>query len=490
MSNTKKSLAFVLVPLIILSILTENARAASTFNVLIWQQMSLESGTGYTSGYTNNSFVAVIGNCTDVVDDICIESVEMKSQTDVNWQSMTPKRKDFNSIVCRGCTGQTYGVWKRDNRGLPTGDLPSEWSTKDTSVVVQANVGGKFLQGLEVNRPDWNGKNTTFEIKGMSIEISSPNLEKSIETLFRITINLRDRKEAALGFFDGRMRESQLGITSDNRMVFEGKPTIVTVARTKTWNSSEIPDDVIDFFKKRYIKGAWIGVSEPSQWRTSGSPTGFSFSNDFEAFDFFEKHFSPDLLKDQVAWSVSNIRNSEWFQGRNQCFDPDETSGLATTNANMYGNGVPEWNESTTTLDFRMASPHLNGQGNLTIGNYDLVLRESTAKCIWKIKDFPKLAELKIDYPDGVAQIATVVLGSKDGFISFHANGFHFSSPTVKVKIATPTPTATPTPVPTVSPTPSPTPKNKVTIRCKLGKKVIIKTGVNVKCPQGYKKVS
>jgi hypothetical protein len=108
--------------------------------------------------------------------------------------------------------------------------------------------------------------------------------------------------------------------------------------------------------------------------------------------------------------------------------------------------------------------------------------------------------------------VATELLNEKNGWIYLSAAGFTYSEPLIRVTLfqdpeptptptptpivtATPTPTPTPTPEPTVaaSPSPSPTPvvkqaSKKSTITCVKGKLTKKVTGVNPKCPTGYKK--
>ncbi|NDE48124.1 MAG: hypothetical protein EB019_04045, partial [Actinobacteria bacterium] len=62
--------------------------------------------------------------------------------------------------------------------------------------------------------------------------------------------------------------------------------------------------------------------------------------------------------------------------------------------------------------------------------------------------------------------------------------------------VVTPTPTPTPVATPTSTPTPTPTPTviapapvaKKITITCIKGKSTKKVSGVNPKCPKGYKK--
>lgn len=468
------------------------AYAESSTSITMSQQMTFEGDIGSTSTHSNNTFVAVVGTCAEILDDMCVSKVEIKINDLEPWQEMTSKRTNFNELYCDVCSlGYTQAVWKRDNRGLPSGDLPSRWSKNEYTVLVQAGIAGSFSEGKELKQPNWESKNTKFDIHGMTIKISSGQISKLINASFKITFNIKDRDEAVAGFFDGRLSESHLEITPKNEFIVEGKPVIVT-SGTASWGNSQIPDEVIDFFVKHYYTPqTWIGVPSPTSWKTSTTPFGYGFGNvqnrDFPAFDFFEKYFNEKLTKDSYVWSISNF-GSAWTPSLNKCFTPGKTSGMATTNANMYTSGIPEWDSVAQTINFRIASPHKNASGEETRGNYDLTLSESVAKCFWNLSSLPESAELRINYSDGVAEVAAVALSSRNGFVYFNAKGFHFSSPSVKIKLnkptMMPTPTATPTSTVTVAP------KTVKTIACKNGKRTIKVLGSNPTCPKGYKRAS
>jgi hypothetical protein len=91
---------------------------------------------------------------------------------------------------------------------------------------------------------------------------------------------------------------------------------------------------------------------------------------------------------------------------------------------------------------------------------------------------------------NGTPQIATTVLGEKNGWVSLSAKNFEFSAPVIKAKL-TQEPEVVVVPTPTPTPTPSASTKTvakKVTITCIKGKTSKKVTAVKPKCPAGYKK--
>jgi hypothetical protein len=176
----------------------------------------------------------------------------------------------------------------------------------------------------------------------------------------------------------------------------------------------------------------------------------------------------------------------------------------------IYSAGPPSYNADSSSLDYKVLSPHVNEKGEDNIGSYDLLLDSKVARCIYKFSDAPVKAEIEILGSDGTSKVATTVIGEKNGFLFMSANGFTYSDPTVRIKlkqdpvpIATPTPTPSPTASATPTPTPTPSPvvtqaatstkvtqsSKKTTITCSKSGKIKKVTAVKPKCPTGFKKV-
>jgi hypothetical protein len=116
-------------------------------------------------------------------------------------------------------------------------------------------------------------------------------------------------------------------------------------------------------------------------------------------------------------------------------------------------------------------------------------MRSDVARCVYGFSAAPIRATLSVVNDQGNQKVATEILGEKNGWLYLSAGGFTYSSPTIKVKLEqdAPAPTVTPTPTPTPSVTAKATAK-KNTISCIKGKVTKKVTGVNPKCPNGYKK--
>jgi hypothetical protein len=183
-------------------------------------------------------------------------------------------------------------------------------------------------------------------------------------------------------------------------------------------------------------------------------------------------------------WSVRSLRNDELI-GANSCFKSSaKVTGIVTTNATQYSAGPPEFDKEESSLVYKVAAPHYSSNGDVFKGSYDLLIRSDIARCVYGFSKAPIKAELSIISSDGTPQIATTVLGERNGWVSLSAKNFEFSAPVIKAKltqeaevIVTPTPAASKKPV-----------VKKVTITCIKGKTNKKVTAVKPKCPTGFKK--
>lgn len=182
-----------------------------------------------------------------------------------------------------------------------------------------------------------------------------------------------------------------------------------------------------------------------------------------------------------TAWSFRTIESGNLPQ---KCTSADNAlTGIVTTNSNMFVAMPPDFNKVDQSLDYKVSSPHLLPDGSVFKGSYNLVMRSDYARCLYGFTNAPVAASISILSADGTSQVATSVLGERDGWIYLSANNFTFSSPTLKVKLSqeAPAKAAEITAAPVTKP-------SKKTILCTKGKSTKKVTAFNPKCPTSYKK--
>ena len=174
-----------------------------------------------------------------------------------------------------------------------------------------------------------------------------------------------------------------------------------------------------------------------------------------------------------TEWAIRTMESGPGNNAISTCFDKkDNISGIVSTNATSFIAGPPTFNSTDQSLDYKVAAPHYLPNGEEFKGTYTLNIRSDVARCLYGFTSAPISAKISIVSATGSSSVATTTLNEKNGWITLTANGFTFSSPTIKVKL-TQDKAAT---------------KKKSTLSCVKGKVTKKVSGVSPKCPSGYRK--
>lgn len=486
-SRTKKSFVVLLAALI--TFLSESSAVpvgdTGYLQLSFWQQMSF--GGAALSSYSTNTFDAILPTCSAELTSACIELVEVEEAG--NWVALESSEVSANDAYCVSCNGYTQKTWKGDlEENLPPGAIASRWSNSKYSLIADVSLGGIYSG-------TFNTYGAKYSVGLLSYRLN-PEIGKSLpNTPIRIIVNNRKGLKVFNQFLNGRLLGGEMAYLGNGRIQITGSPVQVSTARTIRWTLPNIPSDVRDFIDSIHY------FPDSSTWGEQTAAIAYSIADSPEVFSKFEKYLDPTQTQDALSW-FAETGTAVGF-GDNPCSNSVVPPGISTSNANIFTSGVPKWNPTDSSFDFYMASPHLDSKGNPTVGNLDLSIEESYAKCLWGVTEVPSEAAISVVYADGNAQVGTVILGVRDHYINFHVNGFHFSAPQVKIKLKlakpSPTPTPTATSMPTAIPTPpTPTPtltaspisvKNSklTTILCIKGKSLKKLTVKNPKCPVWFK---
>jgi|688.fasta_scaffold67727_2 hypothetical protein len=207
---------------------------------------------------------------------------------------------------------------------------------------------------------------------------------------------------------------------------------------------------------------------------------------------YFKDSESADVTINSLNFYIHSSSSSEpqWFS---RC---DKGEGLSVWH-NSLGRSSPYWISSEQSLAMDVSGIHKRADGSQNVGTFQIQIPVSVAQCMWGV-DLSKavVATISALYGEGKAsEIVTVSSKIANGFYYLNANGFHYSSPTLKVKL-TQEPGKDLDKVisePNQPPQVSTAAKSKViatkkTITCVKGKTSKKLTGLNPKCPAGYKK--
>ena len=154
-----------------------------------------------------------------------------------------------------------------------------------------------------------------------------------------------------------------------------------------------------------------------------------------------------------------------------------------TSNAQCFGQVV--FDAKAGTLNVPTGNAHFDVNGKVIDGWVETSIRGDFIREIWKIEPkYLSRVEVTVEYNanDSTAATSTTKYITSEDKIEIKAYGFHYSSPQIKIKFPQ---TAF------IQPAPPPAPKSatakKITLSCIRGKTVKKVTGVNPKCPTGYK---
>jgi hypothetical protein len=309
-----------------------------------------------------------------------------------------------------------------------------------------------------------------------------------LDNSFELTLKL---SQPVSGWLHGRMFDAESVITKatdgDQLLSIKGKP--VVVPGIQAWfKKDNYPAPLKSLFSTISQTNVDAGgLGWPSNSGINNGPDGLPYSILKENFGYDDGGFREvsawiDAVGDQATfaptvWAFRSIQAQQY----SSCMKgSDSLSGIVTTNATMYIGNPPTFNQADQTLDYKVMAPHYLPDGTEFKGSYDLLIKSDVARCIYKFSNAPISASVSIISSDGTAQVATTVVGERDGWLTLSAKGFTFSAPTLRVMLsqnADPAPVAAPKPA-----------AKKTTISCVKGKTVRKVTAVKPACPAGFKK--
>lgn len=296
------------------------------------------------------------------------------------------------------------------------------------------------------------------------------------------------------GWFKGRMAEPEIGVETidekNNLIVVTAKP--IEVAQV----AHAVDQDKLSALEQAISREyAWGGTADAR--RSIG--TAASGEGD-RVFEFMDK--AREIFKDRAAGTTSfwNFGTVNSGSGSQCLADTSKVLGIVTTNALGYQGTAPRFEQ--LSLAYRVVGPHFMPDGVTEVrGTYDLVMRSEVARCLYGFTNAPISATISITSGGSEATVATTKISEENGWLKLGAYNFTFSAPTLKVKLAQVQPESPKVEAPKVEATQlekvasasqtvqtQPTTAKKKSITCSKGKLIRKISGLNPKCPIGFKK--
>jgi hypothetical protein len=287
------------------------------------------------------------------------------------------------------------------------------------------------------------------------------------------------------GWFKGRLMSPTISVKPFSETSNLVTVTAKSVAMPVMGGWVKYDDLPTDFIKKLYPSGGYPESRNQNLGLYADASQG---ARAFEEFSAWAPYLKDRALTTIDIWSFGTNMNS----ANSRCMTSTTSiGGLVTTNASVYSSEPPTWDPVSMTLDYKIAAPHFNAEGVENSGSYTLAISNDVIKCLYGMSELPASATVSILYGESSTNIGTIAVGSKDGWSYFSADGFHFSTPTIRVKFEKKAQIAAPTaPSAPNSASKAQSTQVKKVIWCAKGNAKKKITAVKPVCPKGYKKIA
>ena len=457
---------------------------------------------------------ATLGPCKGEYLNPCIDSVEVFDETGKLY-----KFKYKRSVIAPEFVGDP-------SLNLPDGKTISIWSSEDVPGI--KNISVQYLMNMGAKLPT----DREFIPQSISVLISpfierSHALAKSIyfvevppdDPLYKFTggnirsiggsnyeVNCAWQENGICGveqeFEDGYTYQLTIAIPKAFSGWLQGRlvnPEILITNVSEKFNlmrisakAADVPRVITDVdYSKKNPTFDEIFRGSKAYAANSGIRIGLSS-------DQLSSTRALDAFADQLQ-NKANVKTTKWYfksnaQGNskslNKCLYSDsKLMGMVTTNALIYESGIPSFSKGF--LEYKVAGLHLNPDGTVFQGAYDLLLRSEAARCLYGFSSAPVSAEISVTSSEGDKKVATTRVSEENGWLHLGAYNFTFSEPTIKMEIKQDSVVFTQNPSPNISPIPSPLVSSIIkqsTITCIKNKLIKKVTAVKPICPSGYKK--
>lgn len=442
-----------------------------TGNTVNWQLCETHN-SGFCSEGSGYQVVgaSILPPCQSATQTNCIASLSIGNKNQLFQAQLDRQLSGFTFLgdPAQGIPpGSTVSIWKNSQFPHTGGDEYAIFSSIEWTIIngkfeitnFHLNVAGTVerpKQNVGISTPLAAGSESganggsaecfyTATLTCAYHQVFAP--ETRIKTAIRITNQLS-------GWLYGRLKDPVVSVTkfsNDSDLVeIEAEP--VTVPKLQTiWNQNEIPGLVDPVWTGNFGGGSYMTLANV--------PDAFRFISSLRA-----------VAKDTASGQRQywGVQSSTWTnQAGQRCFSAGQgLVGLVTTNAMAYQGGAPTFGNGF--LNYQVAGMHYLPNGDKALGTYDLTMRSEVARCLYGFSRAPISATVTVT-GSGDPNVATTVVGEKNGWLKLAAYGFTFSQKTIKVKLT----------------------QKRTTITC-VSTSTPVKTrkvsGLDPKCPRGFRK--
>lgn len=238
----------------------------------------------------------------------------------------------------------------------------------------------------------------------------------------KVKVVIRVSKELG-GWFRGRMKDPVISVASFNsgfnKIAVEAQPV-------------EIPKMAYFVEKKEmtareqaYYKDSSGGIKYGSgSWHSS------SYRGIFDYIEYFKPKVNDSASGMNTVWNFGTVSAG---RGSSCLADDTRVLGIVTTNALGFDGASPSY--ARGSLNYNVGGFHFQPDEKTPIlGTYDLVMRSDVARCLYRLSRAPVGATITVT-GEGDSNIATTVVGERNGWLKLAAYGFTYSNKQIRVKL-------------------------------------------------------
>lgn len=364
-----------------------------------------DADSGVCAGKKNLWFYAHLPVCDANITIDCVSSFSATTS---------------NGVTHRGTFQRYYPATNptsfpgKQSIGLPSGRSPGLWSIPDVPhlggsdyiVIVRLDGGTDDVEGysfraavIPVSYKADADTSSSYQLPRWTQpgRLSGPNadrgkyrcaiwgeggscmLSRSFPEATKFSITARLSHEPT-GWLHGRMAEPEISFAnSDN-----GVNVSITASPVQVPAFSVVRQ--LDAYPQEVQSSFGAGSKYGSGQDGGGTVFNVAANSEkaFEQFALISQTINDTAAYAPWVWSVRTLSAYEMRQAGPCLTKGTGVKGIVSTNATIYGNGPPDFDTATRTMNYKVAAPHYTRDGTTPFkGTYNLQVRTDVAECLY-----------------------------------------------------------------------------------------------------------
>lgn len=319
--------------------------------------------------------------------------------------------------------GASSGIWK-----LP--GVKNSLGTEIYEVQLKMNDGtASFMNGRLTNKFTLQDRSFTAQIApAATLNGNSEMSEGSLPADYKFELSAI-LPRSIMSWYAGRVSGAEVRYQKIdpiyNRITISGESTTVPLFAPRVSRSEATPELLEIFHFCQSSQTSCIGYHVQGR----GNP---------RFVEAFRNVMKDKASGSRTVWAIrsqaprfSELSNPNAFFA---CAPRDRAAGISTTNAMVFSGDIPQYKGGF--FSYEVAGLHYEPDGTTKfLGQYEMAMDEQLARCMFGFPRTPLSATVNVTNRDGTREIATTVVGTKNGQLRLSASNFTFSRKTIQVQL-------------------------------------------------------